>query len=119
MKTDAKVVKGKVPIHRDCLEPFASALEAVAVNSFYGNAKHNIAHSWKQGNSSDYLDAAVRHLAHAREFDDDSGIVHMVPAAWNCLAAICLMIDEEGAEWNDRGADANGMIAHFEKIFAK
>ena len=116
--TDAKVVSGKVKLHRDCLGPFASALEAVAVNSFYGNRKHNVDHSWRRGRPDDYLDAAVRHLAHAREYDGESGLIHLVPAAWNCLAALSLLIGN-GGEWNREGADANGMMEHFEKLHDK
>lgn len=114
---DAKVVDGKVKLHQDCVEPFAAALEAVAVNSYYGNRKHNVAHSWKDGHSEDYLDAALRHLAHARGYDDESCLIHLVPAAWNCLAALSLAVEE--GNWNKDGMDANAMIAYFDSIYGQ
>jgi hypothetical protein len=74
---------------------FATALMEVAKVGTYGASKYT-PYGWKSVDDgiTRYRSAAYRHLLTARFLDEDSALPHLAHAAWNCLAALELMMDE-------------------------
>lgn len=72
---------------------FANALLEVAKVGTFGAAKYT-PHGWKSVSNGveRYRSAAYRHLLTGRFIDANSGLPHLAHAAWNCLAALELII---------------------------
>lgn len=75
---------------------FATALLEVAKVGTFGATKYT-PHGWKSvpNGVERYRSAAYRHLLSTEFFDQDSGLPHLAQAAWNCLAALELMINRK------------------------
>lgn len=75
---------------------FADALLAVARVGTFGVAKYTD-NGWKQvpNGVNRYRSAAYRHLLASRFLDEDSSLPHLAHAAWNCLAALQLLLSSE------------------------
>lgn len=90
---------GKSPIYRGGLAYFPVAISAVATVSAFGASKY----SWNGWRGVDdginrYTDALVRHLAYEAEgesVDPDSGLIHAAHTAWNALARLELIIEQQ------------------------
>lgn len=85
------------------LRGFARALEAVGDVGTYGAQKYTD-NGWKSvpNGVARYTDALYRHLlAEGREaHDPDTEILHAAHAAWNALARLDLMLQEEEDGWD-------------------
>lgn len=75
---------------------FADALLEVAKVGTFGAAKYTD-NGWKQvpNGVNRYRSAAYRHLLASRFLDEDSSLPHLAHAAWNCLAALQLLLSSE------------------------
>jgi hypothetical protein len=86
----------------DLLLGFSRALEAVADVLTHGAAKYS-PNSWKSvpDGVERYTAAMLRHLlaeGRGEERDPDSGLRHAAQVAWNALARLELMLQEEEAK---------------------
>lgn len=72
---------------------FANALLEVAKVGTFGAAKYT-PQGWKSvpNGVERYRSAAYRHLLTSKLIDEDSGLPHLAMAAWNCLAALELIM---------------------------
>jgi hypothetical protein len=78
---------------------FAHALQAVAEIGTFGARKYSD-NGWKQvpAGIDRYTDALLRHLlaeGTGEYLDQDSGLLHAAHCAWNALARLELMLNEE------------------------
>ena len=75
------------PVFSGVLKYFPDAIQEVARCSHIGNEQHHpgTALHWDRAKSTDELDALVRHLMEAGEFDTD-GVRHSTKVAWRALA---------------------------------
>lgn len=95
----AKLDAGKPCLWRGAVDYFPGALRAVATVSTFGATKY----SWKGWATvpegfERYSDAMVRHLiAESAEgpWDNDSGILHAAHVAWNSLARLEILLNEQ------------------------
>lgn len=90
---------GKSPIFRGCIGYFPRAISEVAAVSGFGATKYAWA-GWRHVDDglNRYTDAMVRHLAKEAEgevVDPDSGLLHAAHVAWNALARLELIINQE------------------------
>jgi hypothetical protein len=75
---------------------FANALLEVAKVGTFGARKYTD-NGWKQvpNGVNRYRSAAYRHLLSNDFLDSDSNLPHLAQAAWNCLAALELLLSSE------------------------
>ena len=78
---------------------FPRAIQAVAAISAFGATKYAWA-GWRHvpDGLNRYTDAMVRHLiaeAEGQDVDIDSGLLHAAHCAWNALARLELLLQEE------------------------
>jgi hypothetical protein len=89
---------------------FPNALAAIGRWSAAANEKHNPGEPmhWAFPKSTAHLDAAMSHLTQAGRVDPETGVPHLVNAAWRVLAALETSLIEAGATpgVNVRGAPA-------------
>lgn len=98
-ESGAKLDAGKSPVLRGVLQYFPRALEAVANVSLHGSTKY----AWKGWHDvpdgiNRYGDALARHLlAEVTEgpIDKASGLMHAAQVAWNALARLEKMLEQE------------------------
>lgn len=100
----AKLDAGKACAFRGAIDYFPRAIEQVAAVSTFGAAKYAWG-GWRTvpEGFERYSDALVRHLISGSkgEFEDpDSGLPHAAHAAWNALARLELMLQEQENETN-------------------
>lgn len=85
-----KADKGK-PRAGLMLEDFSNAFMEVAKVSTFGAEKY-APHSWVNVESERYKDALARHLlkfyCDENSLDEESGLLHLAHATWNCLALL-------------------------------
>lgn len=97
---------GKSPMGQGLLSYFPRALEYVAYVSQYGAGKYNLDYADKNWNKVEngllrYTDALLRHVTKEQtgEVDDpESLLLHAGHAAWNALARLELILQQEGNE---------------------
>jgi hypothetical protein len=84
----------RVPIYSGVLQYFPKAIAAVAHCSWVGNEQHNPGQPlhWSREKSSDHHDCLMRHLMESGTVDTD-GVRHSTKAAWRCLAALELELE--------------------------
>jgi hypothetical protein len=95
---------GKAPLTQGCLLYFPDALQAVALVSDYGRNKYETTfaeRNWYYVPDAvgRYADGLSRHIVkEATEgmHDDESGLLHAAHAAWNALARLQLLLEQEG-----------------------
>lgn len=75
---------------------FANALLEMAKVGTFGAQKYTD-NGWKSvpNGVNRYRSAAYRHLLSSRFLDTESGLPHLAQAAWNCLAALELLMSSE------------------------
>lgn len=80
---------------------FSNALLEVAKVGTFGAQKYTD-NGWKQvpNGVNRYRSAAYRHLLSNDFLDNDSNLPHLAQAAWNCLAALELLISFEESTCN-------------------
>jgi len=106
----AKLDAGKPCLWRGAIDYFPGALRAVATVSTFGATKY----SWKGWSTvpegfERYSDAMVRHLvAESAEgpWDNDSGLLHAAHAAWNSLARLEILLNEQVREQGQASREA-------------
>ena len=84
--TNAKERKA-IPVYGGFVKYFPLAMMEVAACSAAGNSQHNPGSPvhWDRSKSGDELDALMRHILQAGEFDVD-GIRHSAKVAWRAMA---------------------------------
>lgn len=92
---------GKVPVFRGAIGYFPTALRAVAEISWFGARKYAWA-GWRgvDDGINRYTDGLCRHLLAESEGelrDPDSELLHAAHVAWNALARLELIIEEQKA----------------------
>lgn len=95
---------GKSPLTQGCLSYFPSALQAVAIVSEYGKDKYETTFAERHwyyvpGAVERYADGLSRHIVKETLeglHDDESGLLHAAHAAWNALARLELLLENEG-----------------------
>lgn len=90
---------GKIPVYRGAISYFATALRAVAEISWFGARKYAW-NGWREVDDgiNRYTDGLMRHLLAESEGelrDPDSGLLHAAHVAWNALARLELIIEEQ------------------------
>lgn len=101
-KVEAGAIKydgGKVPVFRGAIGYFPAALRAVAEISGFGAKKYAWS-GWRRVDDgvNRYTDGLMRHLLSESEGelrDTDSGLLHAAHVAWNALARLELIIEEQ------------------------
>jgi hypothetical protein len=95
-----------MPLATGCLDYFPDALTAVAMLSYWGNAKHNPGEPLHdaRGKSGDDADALLRHLKDRGTWDEmiladgtKVEVRHSAAAAWRALRLLQREIEAEGA----------------------
>ena len=83
------------PICTGVLDYFPLALLEVARVSKIGNDQHNPGEPlhWARGKSTDQADTIIRHIMERGTVDTD-GVRHLAKAAWRCLAALQLEMED-------------------------
>jgi len=94
---------GKSPIYSGCFNYFARALRAVADISNYGFKKYGSWGGWRTvpDGLSRYTDADARHLISESfdgRYDPESKLLHAAHHAWNALARLELILQEQEEE---------------------
>lgn len=94
--------QGKVPILKGAIAYFPRAIKAVAAVSAWGATKYAWA-GWRHvpDGFDRYSDAMVRHLVAEAEdevLDPESGLLHAAHTAWNALARLELLIQQQSEE---------------------
>ena len=84
-----KANRKNFPIYTGVVKYFPDALAEVSNISRIGNEQHHPGEPlhWDKSKSTDHLDALMRHLLEADEFDND-GALHLAKVAWRALAAL-------------------------------
>ena len=84
------------PMYEGLIKYFPDALMEVSNVSRIGNEQHHPGKPlhWDKSKSTDHLDALMRHLLDANDFDED-GVLHLAKVAWRALAALQDKIDKE------------------------
>lgn len=103
----SKADAGKAPVFQGVIQYFPRAIEAVAAVSAFGSKKYNEGKyptTWKQvpDGLGRYSDALARHLtkeAKGEIIDPDSGLLHAAHAAWNALARLEKIIEQEESKY--------------------
>lgn len=90
---------GKIPVFRGAIGYFPTALKAVAEISYFGARKYAWA-GWRgvDDGINRYTDGLMRHLlaeAEGETRDPDSELLHAAHTAWNALARLELIIEEQ------------------------
>jgi Domain of unknown function (DUF5664) len=90
---------GKAQIYKGVLQQFPLAISEIAKLSEHGAEKYSW-ENWKIVDNaiSRYSDALMRHLleeAKDNDTDPESGFYHAVHTAWNALARLELLLDDE------------------------
>lgn len=101
----SKADAGKAPVYQGFIQYFARAIQAVAEVSAFGSKKYNEGKyptTWKEvpDGLGRYTDALGRHLlleAKGELYAPDSGLLHAAHAAWNALARLEKIVEEEEA----------------------
>jgi len=117
-KEPTKQAIGKPRMHSDFLAVMPDAAGLVAFNTRFGNTKHKLRNDWLNKPVEMYLDAATRHVATPFAYDKDSGLIHLVPAAWSLMAAlqICSQQGEHRVirgEYSDFGSMIDDWVARY------
>ncbi len=113
----SKLDAGKAPIYRGLLSYFPRAVEAVALVSAFGADKYTWG-GWRTvpDGVNRYSDGLVRHLGKegaGEVLDPDSGHLHAAHTAWNALARLELMLqDNDRLEAWLETSDAQEMIEY-------
>jgi len=86
----------KYPVYTGVVKYFPDALMEVSNVSRIGNEQHHAGEPlhWDKSKSKDHLDALMRHLLEADNYDED-GVLHLAKVAWRALAALQDRIDKE------------------------
>jgi len=107
LPTGVKADTGKAPVVYGALHYFPRAIEAVAALSAYGAKKYSLRYDERNFAFVDngiqrYTDALGRHLGREiidqRGIDPESNFMHAVHVAWNALARLELMLDEQAKQ---------------------
>lgn len=102
---------------------FPNALAAIGRWSERANEKHNPGEPmhWAFGKSTAHLDAAMSHLTQAGRIDPETGVPHLVNAAWRVLAALETSLIEAGATpgVNVRGAPAKSTVERLRDLVVR
>jgi hypothetical protein len=90
---------GKAPVFRGAVAYFPRAIQAVAAVSAFGATKYAW-EGWRHvpDGLNRYSDAMVRHLVEEGKgqiVDDDSGLLHASHVAWNALARLEKIIEQQ------------------------
>jgi len=95
-----KFDSGKVPVNMGFMRYFPRAILAVAMVSEYGFRKYGSWGGWRDvPNALDrYADAKVRHMLADSTYDEESGLAHAVMEAWNAMALVELLIEQNVIE---------------------
>lgn len=84
------------PVYLGVIKYFPDALMEVSRVSRIGNEQHHPGKPlhWDKTKSMDHLDALMRHLLEADQFDED-GVLHLAKVAWRALAALQDRLEKE------------------------
>ena len=84
------------PVYTGVVRYFPDALMEVSKVSRIGNEQHHPGKPlhWDKTKSMDHLDALMRHLLEADQFDED-GVLHLAKVAWRALAALQDRLEKE------------------------
>lgn len=100
----AKLDTGKAPVFRGVIQYFPKGIKQVALLSQFGAEKYSW-HGWSAVDDciNRYTDAMLRHLVDETEgpLDDGpggSGLLHATAVAWNALARLEKIIEEQQNE---------------------
>jgi hypothetical protein len=93
---EKNVSRKNFPVYTGVIKYFPDALMEVSNISRIGNEQHHPGKPlhWDKTKSVDHLDALMRHLLEADEYDDD-GALHLAKVAWRALAALQTKLDND------------------------
>ena len=107
----AKLDTGKAPVFRGVIQYFPKGIKQVALLSQFGAEKYSW-HGWSAVDDciNRYTDAMLRHLVDETEgpLDDGpggSGLLHATAVAWNALARLEKIIEEQENGYNNERVD--------------
>ena len=92
--------QSKVPVWQGVFSYFSNALSAVGAISKFGAVKHNggkLPTKWRDYSLEVYSDALARHIIEENEaglYDSESGMLHAGHAAWNALARLEKLLED-------------------------